>query len=126
MSALKGYLLYPRIWAHAFVWHAPPMPHAPQIHRWYCPASWARRRAYQLMIEPLCRLCLEAGRVTPATVADHVEPHKAGFTAFRLGPLRSLCADCHNRLDRTNSPRAPVREDGTPSDPKHPWNAADS
>jgi hypothetical protein len=29
----------------AFVWHAPPMPHAPQIHRWYCTASWQRRRA---------------------------------------------------------------------------------
>ena len=75
------------------------------------------------MIEPLCRLCLEAGRVPPATVADHVVPHLGDFTAFRLGQLRSLCAECHNRLDRTNSPRAPVREDGTPSDPHHPWNA---
>ena len=74
-------------------------------------------------VEPLCRLCLEAGRVTPATVADHVEPHRGNFTAFRLGQLRSLCADCHNRLDGTNSPRAPVREDGTPSDPNHSWNA---
>src|SRR5262252_8071566 len=100
----------------------PSMPHAPHIHRWYCTASWARRRAHQLMIEPLCRLCLEAGRVTPATVADHVEPHRGDYTAFRLGQLRSLCADCHNRHDRTNSPRAPVREDGTPSDPNHPWN----
>jgi hypothetical protein len=62
---------------------------------------------------------LEAGRVTPATVAD---PHRGDFTAFRLGPLRSLSVDCHNRLDRTNSPRAPVRADGTPSDPNHPWN----
>jgi hypothetical protein len=40
------------------------------------------------------------------------------YTAFRLGPLRSLCKG----LPR-NSPRHPVREDGTPSDPKHPWNA---
>src|SRR5262245_11306583 len=96
------------------------MPHAPHIHRWYCTASWARRRAHQLMIEPLCRLCLEAGRVTPATVADHVVPHRGDFTAFRLGQLRSLCADCHNRPDRTNS-RAPVRE-GTAAGPDEPWN----
>ena len=96
------------------------MPHAPHIHRWYCTASWQRRRAHQLMIEPLCRLCLEAGRVTSATVADHVTPHREDYNAFRLGQLRSLCADCHNRLDRTNSPRAPVREDGTPTDPSHP------
>jgi hypothetical protein len=48
------------------------------------------------MIEPLCRLCLEAGRVTPATVADHLEPHRGDFTAFRLVPavgLRSLATD---------------------------------
>ena len=77
------------------------------------------------MIEPLCRLCLEAGdRVKPATVADHIKPHRGNFTGFRLGQLRSLCADCPNRLDANNAPRAPVREAGRPSDPKHPWNAS--
>src|SRR5262249_12406729 len=44
----------------------------------------------------------EAGRVTPATVADHIESHRGDFNAFRLGQLRSLCADCHNSLDATN------------------------
>src|SRR5215472_5878472 len=29
------------------------MPHAPQIHRWYCTAGWRRRRAHQLRVEPL-------------------------------------------------------------------------
>jgi len=47
----------------------PSMPHRPEVHRWYCNAGWQCRRAHQLMIEPLCRLCLEAGLVTPATVA---------------------------------------------------------
>jgi hypothetical protein len=47
-----------------------PRTHRPEVHRWYCTAGWQRRRAHQLMIEPLCRLCLEAERVTPATVAD--------------------------------------------------------
>jgi hypothetical protein len=72
------------------------------------------------MIEPLCRLCSEAGHVTAARVADHITPHRGDFAACPLGPLRSLCADCHNRLDRSNAPRAPVREDGSPSDPRHP------
>jgi len=40
-----------------------------------------------------------------------IEPHRGDFTAFRLGPLRSLCADCHNALDRTNRLRHPVRAD---------------
>ena len=54
------------------------------------------RRRHQLAKEPLCRLCLEAGRVTPATVADHVVPHKGDYRAFKLGELRSLCAECHD------------------------------
>src|SRR5262245_2256881 len=51
---------------------------------------------------------MEAGRVTPASVADHVTPHRGDYTAFRLGALRSLCAACHNRLDSANNaPRYP-------------------
>jgi hypothetical protein len=98
------------------------MPHRPDIHRWYCTSSWRRRRRHQLHIEPLCALCLEAGRIVPATVADHIESHRGDFAAFRLGLLRSLCADCHNALDGRNAARAPVNADGTPSDPRHPWN----
>jgi len=92
-------------------------------HRWYCTTGWLRRRAHQLMIEPLCRLCFEQGKIVPATVADHVTPHKGDFTAFRLGALRSLCKACHDGLDADNAPRHPVREDGSPTDPKHHWNA---
>jgi 5-methylcytosine-specific restriction endonuclease McrA len=82
-----------------------------------------RRRAHQLRIEPLCRICLEAGRVVPANVADHVVSHNGDYTAFRLGEQRSLCAPCDNALDRFNRPRFAVNADGTPSDPRHPWNA---
>jgi len=72
----------------------------------------------------LCRICLEAGRVTPATVADHIEPHRGNYELFRLGELRSLCAECNDSLDPSNrAPRSFNRADGTPSDPRHPWNA---
>jgi hypothetical protein len=97
------------------------MPERCEIRRWYCIAGWQRRRRHQLHVEPLC--CFERGHIVPATVADHVVPHRGDYTAFRLGPLRSLCKACHDSLDRTNKPRAPVRGDGTPSDPYHPWNA---
>ena len=42
----------------------------------YDTARWRRVRAYQLQIEPLCRMCAEQGRTTPANVVDHVEPHR--------------------------------------------------
>jgi hypothetical protein len=37
-------------------------PYTSHIHRWYTTASWRRRRAQQLRIEPLCRTCLERPR----------------------------------------------------------------
>jgi hypothetical protein len=74
----------------------------------------------------LCEICLQSSRVVPATVADHVESHHGDYALFRLGKLRSLCVECHNSLDGSNRapahPRSPVRADGTPSDPRHPWN----
>jgi 5-methylcytosine-specific restriction endonuclease McrA len=98
-------------------------PDRREQHRWYCTVGCLRRRGHQLRIEPLCRLCLERGLVVPAVVADHIEPHRGDFTSFRLGALRSLCKACHDGLDRTNNPRHPAREDGSPGDPKHHWNA---
>jgi hypothetical protein len=63
---------------------------------------------------------------TPVTVADHIKPHRGDYALFRLGKLRSLCVECHNALDANNhSPvcsRSPVRADGWPTDPRHPWN----
>jgi len=93
-------------------------PHRAEIH---ARASWLRRRNHHLRIEPLCRIYLEASRVTPASVADHVNPHR-GDSAFRLGALRSLCKPCHDSLSADNRAlvrsRLPVRADGTPSEPK--------
>ena len=63
---------------------------------WYKRARWAEIRAAQLAAEPLCRMCVEAGRVMPATVCDHVEPHRGDPAKFWAGPFQSLCAGCHS------------------------------
>lgn len=65
--------------------------------RLYGLARWKRLRADQLQREPLCRFCLEAGVVTPATVCDHVRPHRDNEAAFWRGPFQSLCAGCHDK-----------------------------
>ena len=56
----------------------------------YGTASWVRRSRMQLRIEPLCRMCLERNQVVPATVADHIIPHKGDLDAFYHGELQSL------------------------------------
>ncbi|HEV7344279.1 MAG TPA: HNH endonuclease [Devosia sp.] len=70
--------------------------------RWYKTAAWQRRRRQQLLDEPLCAYCLREGRITAATVADHVEPHRGDEDLFWNGELQSLCDQapwrCHSRV----------------------------
>ena len=64
---------------------------------WYGTARWQKLRRNQLMAEPLCCMCADEGRVTAATVCDHVEPHKGDEGKFWSGPFQSLCKHCHDR-----------------------------
>jgi len=57
--------------------------------------AWQKRREAQLRAEPLCAYCLRENCVTPATVADHIKPHRGDPVLF-AGPLQSLCATCHS------------------------------
>ncbi len=63
---------------------------------WYSLARWRRRRANQLAGEPLCRFHAARGEVVPATVADHIEPHRGDAHLFWYGKLQSLCKACHD------------------------------
>lgn len=69
-------------------------------------ARWKRERLLYLQAHPLCVECLKRGRVVPATVVDHVVPHKGDYQRFwdAAGNWQSLCSGCHNRKT--------VREDG--------------
>jgi 5-methylcytosine-specific restriction endonuclease McrA len=93
----------------------------------YKTARWRRLRRWQLKIEPLCKFCLERGRVTVANVVDHVEPHHGDWTAFVTGKLQSLCESCHNSAKRQIELRGYCHDiglDGFPIDLKHPFNRA--
>lgn len=91
---------------------------------WYGLAVWRTMREHQLSKEPLCAICFEQGCVTPATVADHVEPHLGDWNKFRLGPLRSLCKEHHDGLQpafKHRGYRLDIGPDGYPLDPAHPF-----
>ena len=92
---------------------------------WYNLQSWRRRAKHQLRLDPLCALCEEQGRLTPATIADHHPRHGGDYNKFVLGPLRSLCRDCHQgqwAVDKRGYSCA-IGDDGFPLDPRHPFNA---
>ena len=89
----------------------------------YDSARWGRIRAHQLAIHPLCRYCAELGRVTPATIVDHIEPHKGDVNKFWLGELQSLCDSCHRSTKaflEINGYRPDIGLDGWPLDKRHP------
>jgi len=92
---------------------------------WYGTARWQRLRASQLQAEPLCRYCSQTGRVTDATVADHVVPHKGDPDLFWHGELQSLCDTCHNSVkqrEEKGQTIAGCTADGMPLDVSHHWN----
>jgi 5-methylcytosine-specific restriction protein A len=95
--------------------------------RWYSSARWQRIRAHQLRKEPLCKLCREIdGKITPATVVDHVEKHFGDPNKFWTGKLQSVCRDCHEVRKKFFEARGYDKEidpeTGWPKDQRHPAN----
>ncbi|MFZ1428552.1 MAG: HNH endonuclease signature motif containing protein [Geminicoccaceae bacterium] len=86
---------------------------------------WRRLRAAHLAAHPFCAMCRKQGRVTPATVADHVKPHRGDPTLFwDPANLASLCQTHHSaakqREERTGITPG-YDADGMPLDPEHRW-----
>ena len=68
------------------------------IRKLYHTARWRAVRQGLLSSAPLCTLCLQGQRVTPATDIDHVVPHRGELERFwDSGNLQPLCHPCHAR-----------------------------
>jgi len=67
-------------------------------HWMYGTALWRERlRPGQLLAEPFCRECAQAGRRVRATTVDHVTPHCGDWALFKdPANLQSLCKGCHD------------------------------
>lgn len=64
-------------------------------------ARWQRARRQHLAAAPLCVACGAAGRVTAATVVDHVRPHRGDERLFwDATNWQSLCKACHDAKTR--------------------------
>ena len=68
-------------------------------------ARWRRAREWFLKQNPLCVECQKRGKLTPATVVDHIIPHKGDMESFwNVNNWQALCKPCHDRKT--------AREDG--------------
>ena len=97
------------------------------MSRLYDKRAWRRRSRQFLAEHPLCRMCEAAGRVTLATVVDHVTPHKGDETLFwDEDNWQGLCATDHSAAKQAQEKSGRLRGcdvNGRPLDPAHPWNA---
>lgn len=100
-------------------------PEAAAYRALYRTRAWQVTRRQQLQEEPLCRMCKAEGRVTAATVCDHIEPHKGDRVKFFSGPFQSLCSTCHDGAKQSEDRRGYSKRidlSGWPTDPRHPAN----
>ena len=60
--------------------------------------KWQKAREGHLLSEPLCRMCKELDRrAVPATVVDHITPHRGDQAIFwDRNNWRSLCKHHHD------------------------------
>jgi 5-methylcytosine-specific restriction enzyme A len=81
-------------------------------------------RRLQLQRQPLCALCEARGKVTAATVVDHVIPHQGSKQLFwDSNNFQSACKPCHDSLKKQIEHRGYSTEigvDGWPTDRSHP------
>jgi 5-methylcytosine-specific restriction enzyme A len=74
---------------------------------------WRRARAAFLARHPLCAACRAQGRLVPATVVDHVVPHRGDRVLFwDESNWAPACKLCHDRKTAREG-----RWGGTPGGP---------
>ena len=59
---------------------------------------WQRARVAYLAKHPLCRMCEAQGKVTAATVVDHIQDHRGDMVLFwdSATNWQPLCQPCHS------------------------------
>ena len=83
---------------------------------------WTKIRTAHLGQSPLCVFCQEDGKTEPATVVDHITPHR-GDTKLFYDPanLQSLCKWHHDSVKARAEETTETGVDGVPTDPSHHW-----
>jgi 5-methylcytosine-specific restriction protein A len=61
-------------------------------------SRWNNRRKAYLAKHPLCAECERNGRIVPATVVDHIVPHRGNDSLmWDEANWQALCKPCHDK-----------------------------
>ena len=71
----------------------------------YNTQQWKNLRKVKLQSNPVCEMCLEAGKISPTEEIHHITPILSGKDelemmdlAFNYDNLISLCKECHHKI----------------------------
>lgn len=74
----------------------------PSAHKRGYDGRWRQARLAFLDDNPLCVFCQSQGLLTPATVIDHIIPHRGNQTRFwDMNNWQALCKSCHDTKTAT-------------------------
>lgn len=61
--------------------------------------KWQKARESYLRLHPICCYCEREGRVTAASIVDHINPHQGDERLFwDEGNWQPLCKPCHDTV----------------------------
>lgn len=87
---------------------------------------WTKGRLVFLANNPLCTRCQAKGRITRATVVNHIKPHKGDLALFYdTSNFEAVCAPCHDgpiKQAEYLGYSTDIGLDGWPIAPNHPAN----
>lgn len=63
----------------------------------YHSQAWKKKRQNFLIEHPFCEECRRQGRLTRATLVDHIQPIRMGGALLDDENLQALCASCHSK-----------------------------
>lgn len=75
--------------------------------KFYHTTAWRNLRRHKLLVNPLCEVCLEDGRMTNADMVDHTielrDPIGGWEHRLDMNNLKSMCNACHNAKEHKHS-----------------------
>lgn len=72
----------------------------------YQTPRWKKDSKHHLSVYPLCVICKQQGKITPATVSDHITPINQGGDVWDWKNRQGLCKHHHavkSALENTNN-----------------------